>query len=123
MARIPQLPYNPALTRLARELRSKGTLAEVLLWQRVSKKQRLGHDFHRQKPVDGYILDFFCRELLPAVEIDGGSHRLRGRDDETRQRRLEALGIRFLRFKETEVRRNREGVVQAIDNWIAAHRS
>lgn len=58
-----------------------------------------------------------------AIEIDGRSHVLKGGSDENRQRRLEALGIQFLRFKEAEVRRNLEGVVRSIDNWIAAHHS
>ena len=122
MARLRPLPYDPSLTPLARELRNKSTLAEVLLWQHMGKKQRLGCDFHRQKTVGQYILDFFCRELMLAVEIDGGSHKLKGQDDKTRQRRLEALGIRFLRFKEMDVRQNLDGVLQAIDDWIANRR-
>lgn len=115
------LRYNPRLTALARELRKQSTLAEVLLWQCLSKRQRGGHDFHRQKPVDEYIVDFFAPRLMLAVEIDGSSHKLKGAADEARQRNLEELGIRFLRFKEMEVRRDLDAVVQAIDNWIAAH--
>ena len=122
MPRFSSLPYNPRLKSLACELRKQSTLAEVMLWRQLSCGQRRGYDFHRQKPIDEYILDFFYRDLMLAVEIDGGSHRLKGEDDEIRQRSLESLGIRFLRFKETEVRRNLNGVVQAIDNWIAAQR-
>ena len=33
-----------------------------------------GYDFHRQKPIDNYILDFFCYELMLGIEIDGYSH-------------------------------------------------
>jgi very-short-patch-repair endonuclease len=97
-------------------------LAEVLLWQRLSKRQVRGRDFHRQRAVDEYILDFFSPELMLAIEIDGCSHALKGAADENRQRRLEGLGIRLLRFKESEVRRNLDGVVQAIEQWIAAWR-
>ena len=80
-------------------------------------------DFHRQRPVDECIVDFFCPVMMLAVEIDGRSHVLKGESDEKRQLKLEALGIRFLRFTEQEVRRNVDGVVAEIDDWIAAHRS
>lgn len=70
--------YNPRLKALARELRKKSTLAEVLLWQCLRKGQRSGYDFHRQWPIDEYIVDFFAPELLLAIEIDGGSHKFRG---------------------------------------------
>jgi len=53
-----------------------------------------------------------------AIEIDGGSHKLKGPEDEMRQRRLEELGVRFLRFTEAAVRSDVEAVVCAIDNWI-----
>jgi very-short-patch-repair endonuclease len=56
------------------------------------------------------------------VEIDGCSHKLKGPEDETRQRRLESLGIRFLRFHDREVKTNLDGVVQAVDAWIDINR-
>jgi very-short-patch-repair endonuclease len=122
VSKYPQLPYDPRLKALARELRNASTLSEVMLWQQLKKKQRGGCDFHRQKPVDIYILDFFCPELMLAVEIDGKSHRLKGVEDDYRQRRLEALGVRFLRFDDIMVKRNLGGVLQAIDDWIVSHR-
>ena len=117
-----RLPYDPALRKLARELRNHSTLSEVLLWQSLKSAQRHGFDFHRQKPIDQYIVDFFCAELMLAVEIDGDSHKLKGPDDEQRQARLEALGVRFLRFDDRVVKANIDAVVLAIDNWIEAHR-
>jgi very-short-patch-repair endonuclease len=115
------MPYNPRLTELARELRNESTFAEILLWNRLKRGRCKGYDFHRQKPIDEYIVDFFAAELMLAVEIDGESHRLKGAEDEVRQARLEALGVRFLRVKESEVRANLDSVVQAIDNWIGAN--
>lgn len=112
------MPYNPRLAKLARELRTRGTLAEVLLWQQLKGRQRHGYDFHRQKPIDEYIVDFFAVDLMLAVEIDGDSHTLKGEADEIRQRRLEALGVRFLRFTEAKVRADLDVVVRAIDLWI-----
>jgi very-short-patch-repair endonuclease len=31
----------------------------------------MGYDFHRQKPILDYIVDFYCSELKLAIEIDG----------------------------------------------------
>ena len=117
-----KLPYDPALKRLAKALRNQSTLSEVLLWQQLKRGQRSGFDFHRQKPIDRYIVDFFSHELMLVVEIDGKSHNFKGPEDETRQQKLEAMGIRFLRFDDREVKGNLDGVVQAIDTWIEVNR-
>jgi very-short-patch-repair endonuclease len=117
-----KLPYDPALKKLARELRNQSTLSEVLLWQQLKHGQRCGFDFHRQNPVDRYIVDFFSHELMLAIEIDGRSHKLKGPEDEIRQQKLELLGIRFLRFDDHLVKQNVDTVVQAIDAWIDLNR-
>ena len=68
------IPYNPKLKKLARKLRNKSTKSEVLLWNYLKGRQIKGFDFHRQKPIGNYIVDFYCSELLLAIEIDGESH-------------------------------------------------
>jgi very-short-patch-repair endonuclease len=108
------LPYNPKLKQLARNLRNNGTLGEVLLWEHLKNRRMEGHDFHRQKPIGNYILDFFCQELMLAIEIDGCTHDQKCESDKRRQAELERLGIRFLRFQEKEVRGNIEGIVEMI---------
>lgn len=82
-----RLPYNPRLKAVARELRNRSTLAEILLWEHLRNGQRRGYDFHRQKPIDEYIVDFFAADLMLAVEIDGDSHAFKGAEDEARQKR------------------------------------
>jgi len=81
----------------------------------------LGYDFDRQKPINNYIVDFFCNELMLAIEIDGISHDYKVAEDEMRQSKLESLGIRFLRFNDSDVKENIEGVVTSIRNWILEH--
>ena len=95
-----------------------------MLWRRLRKKQMLGYDFDRQKPMDQFIVDFYCKALALAIEVDGSVHdsleaRLRDRE---RQARLEASGIRFLRFSDDAVRRDVHGVCLAIASWIREHR-
>ncbi len=96
------IPYNPALKEIARTLRNNSTLGEILLWKKLRNKQMLGFDFHRQKPIDQFIVDFYCSELQLAIEIDGGSHNSdEAREkDNVRQQHLESLGVCFLRFTE-----------------------
>ncbi len=114
------IPYRKDLLLKAKQLRKKSTLAEVLIWQRLKSKQ-LGFDFNRQKPLLNYIVDFYCLKLGLAIEIDGESHDFKGEYDEVRQEALENLGIKFLRFREKEVRTNLDGVVQKIRNYITKH--
>ena len=64
------IPYNPKLKEYARELRKNSTLAEVLMWKAI-KNQALDVQFHRQVPMLNYIVDFYCHELMLAIEIDG----------------------------------------------------
>jgi len=118
MKRKNILPYNPILKDLARELRNKSTLSEVLLWKHLKGGQIVGHDFDRQKPIDDFIVDFFCNELMLAIEIDGETHNYKISRDRERQKRIEGLGVRFLRFTDEEVKQNIEGEVAVIERWI-----
>lgn len=90
----------------------------------MRNKQLLGYDFHRQKPIDQFIVDFYCGELNLAIEIDGSSHETEdaSEKDRARQKHLDNLGVAFLRFKESEVRTNIRGVLKVIEHWIKTHR-
>jgi very-short-patch-repair endonuclease len=116
-------PYNPALKERARELRNNSTLSEVLLWNELKNGKMKGKDFHRQKPIMDYIVDFFCPELGMAIEIDGGSHDNENacRNDRERQKKIEELEIQFLRFNDVDVKRNMTGVLKVIEQWINDH--
>ena len=120
MNRRPIIPYNPRLKELARQLRNKSTLPEVLLWLQLKGKQMKGYDFHRQKPIDNYIVDFFCHELMLAIEIDGESHSWEkaGANEDIRQSTIEYFGISFLRFDDKDVKQNMGFVLNTIFDWI-----
>jgi very-short-patch-repair endonuclease len=102
----------------AAQLRKAGTPAEVALWRHLKGRQLEGYDFHRQKPLDRFIVDFYCHELMLAIEIDGSSHDEKYPADIERQKRLETFGVQFLRFKEHDVLRNPDGVVQSIRETV-----
>jgi len=64
MKRRKIITYNPKLKEVARKLRNNSTLSEILFWRKLKGKQMQGFDFHRQKPLDNFIVDFFCNELM-----------------------------------------------------------
>jgi very-short-patch-repair endonuclease len=117
------IPYNPRLKQLARNLRNHSTLSEILLWEHLKNKRMEGYDFHRQKPIGNYIVDFFCPDLMLTIEIDGTSHEVKYHKDQKRQQQLEDYGIRFLRVQDIEVKRNIGSVTGYIQEWIKAHKA
>jgi len=115
------VPYKLRLKKYAQDLRRNMTLAEVLLWKRLKGRQVCGCDFDRQRPIGEYIVDFYCKELRLAVEVDGQSHDLKPDEDARRQRELEHFGVRFLRFWDQEVKTDMRSVVETIERWIRDH--
>lgn len=75
----------------------------------------LGCDFDRQRPIYEYIVDFYCKVLALALEVDGRNHDYKKERDEQRQKRLESLGVRFLRFWEYEVKNDMRSVLMRIE--------
>ncbi|MDZ7807810.1 MAG: endonuclease domain-containing protein [Gracilimonas sp.] len=113
------LPYNRNLKYLARELRKNSTLSEVLLWEQI-KGKALGVEFHRQVPILKYIVDFYCHEIMVAIEIDGISHDHpeKFKHDEIRQKRIEKLGVTFVRIGDADVKNKLPDVVRYLDNFV-----
>ena len=112
------IPYNPKLKKLALELRKNMTLSEIILWNELKRKQIKRCDFDRQRPIDNFIVDFYCKDLMLAIEIDGESHYGKEKYDEPRNEKLKYLGIHVLRFDDLEIRQNLDGVVKVIEMWI-----
>jgi very-short-patch-repair endonuclease len=110
------LPYNPDLVPLASQMRRNMTRAECRIWFEYL------HDFkypvYKQRPIDQYIVDFYCPILKLVIEVDGDSHFLSGEDiqaDAIRARILEGYGLTVLRFTNHEVMDNLEGVIMEIE--------
>lgn len=117
MSRNKIIPYNPKLKAYARKLRKESTLAEVLLWMKI-KNRSLGVQFHRQVPLLDYIVDFYCHELMLAIEIDGNSHDYKYKYDIHRQGRLEEKGVVFLRFSNIDIKNQMFMVLLSIEEKI-----
>lgn len=117
------IAYNQNLRQRSRELRQNMTAGEQTLWQHIRKRQILGIQFQRQFPIDQYIVDFYCKAYMLAIEIDGSSHDSPEAQerDRHRQKTLEALGVEFLRFTEYEACRHPEAVAEVIKQWLETH--
>ncbi len=117
------IPYSPKLKELARKLRNDSTLGEVLLWKELNGKQFYGYDFHRQKPLLNYIIDFYCCELNLVIEIDGHyhDHEETYKLDLLREQELEKYDLTIIRFTEREVRKDMVNVLRIIEQHILEH--
>ncbi len=107
------IPYNKNLKSRSRSLRNNSTLAEVILWNSLKRKQT-GLQFLRQKPINNYIVDFYCKKLKLAIELDGSSHDSKLEEDIFRQGQLESFGITFLRFSNDRILNDLDEVIHEI---------
>lgn len=96
------------------------TFSEVKLWNALKSGQLNGYDFDRQRPIGHYIVDFYCKDVQLAIELDGITHeeeKAKWKDDK-RQKELEEAGVHFLRFNALLVVNKVEAVVREIANWL-----
>lgn len=97
----------------AKAMRSDQTAAEKRLWSILRAKRLAGFKFKRQVPVDHYIADFVSFERRVIIEADGSQH-LDSASDQTRDAYLEGEGFRILRFWNSDILKNPDGVAEAI---------
>jgi very-short-patch-repair endonuclease len=94
-------------------MRSEQTPAEHRLWQILRSKRFAGFKFKRQLPIDNYIADFACLARRLIVEVDGGQHAESPRDI-PRDAYLQAQGFQVLRFWNSDIFDNEQGVLTRI---------
>lgn len=100
----------------ARELRQVETETEKIMWESLRGKRLNGLKFRRQHPYEHYILDFFCVEHQLVVELDGSVHDVvdQAAYDEERTKFLNEHGLRVIRFRNEEIKKNLASVLQRI---------
>ena len=109
------LPYNKNSFHKARELRRNATLEENKLWYQYLAKSPVR--FLRQKPIDNYIVDFYCPKKKLVIEIDGSQHYTKEgiEYDRTRTNILNQYKISVIRFTNSQIRNNFIEVCEHID--------
>ncbi|MBP6891746.1 endonuclease domain-containing protein [Candidatus Shapirobacteria bacterium] len=95
--------YLNELKDAARKNRNNPTVAEKKLWNEILKERKTGYLFLRQKPLYRFIADFYCSQLSLVIEVDGSSHDKKKPNDQMRDKYLECIGIKTLRFTNEEV--------------------
>jgi very-short-patch-repair endonuclease len=110
------LSYNSDLKQLSRELRKNMTDAERRLWSKLRMRQLARFQFYRQRIIGNFIVDFFCPLAKLVIEVDGNRHSSGELvwADRKRDEYLKNLGLKVLRFLDTEVLNNIEGVIETI---------
>lgn len=95
------------------------TLGEIALWREI-KGKKLGVRFNRQIPIDRFIVDFYCKDLQLAIEVDGSVHFEEGNQekDRKREKRLRSLGVHLIRFSDLEVKNNLSWVLEELKGEI-----
>ena len=103
-----------------RSLRRNQTNAERKLWLLLRDRQLNGVKFRRQYSIGQYILDFYSPEYKIGIEADGGQHYDdKGiQADDIRTRELSEHGIEILRFSNTDILNNINGVYEVISNVL-----
>ena len=104
------------LKQYRKQLRNNPTKAETMLWKALKKSQLEGRKFRRQHSVFNYILDFYCPQEKLAIELDGNVHdnMVNEAYDFKRDKELEELGIKVLRFKNHLIFEQLDMVLEAI---------
>ncbi len=111
--------YNKQLKPLASALRKTASPGERKLWQyALANSKMLGYRFRRQRAIENYIADFFCKELKLLIEVDGTYHDNQTERDAQRDARMKELGYETLRVKHYMVMTDVNNVAKAIENKV-----
>jgi len=96
------------------------TDAEILLWSKIKGKQLKGMQFYRQKTIGRYIADFYCASAKLVIEVDGGQHYTNDgrKSDAIRDAYMNSLGLQAVRFTDTDVLTNINGVIEHISLFL-----
>ncbi|MEM7550145.1 MAG: endonuclease domain-containing protein [Bacteroidota bacterium] len=111
---------NPNMFGYAKENRKAPTDAEDLLWQNLRGRKLVGLKFRRQHPIGDFIIDFYCHDKKLGIELDGGYHFLteQREADEGLTFELKELGVKIIRFDNSEIERNIKKVLKRIEEEL-----
>ncbi len=102
------------LIEFAKQMRREMTEPEKKLWFELRAKRFRGIKFRRQNVVGRYIADFYTRDTMLIIEVDGETHGFQQDYDRVREEFFNGLGYRVIRFSNSDVMRNLEGVLTMI---------
>ncbi len=115
---------SPEIKMRAQALRKRMTYCEKVLWQELRKNRLHKLYFRRQHPIGRFIVDFYCHELRLVIEVDGSIHDPEEQKEKDRNRtaQLENFGLKVIRFRNEEIRKNERKVVKSIAEAVEERR-
>lgn len=111
--KLNNLPY---LKDTREHLRKNMTGVKLILWKVLKDKKLCGRKFRRQHSIGYYIADFYCPSEKLIIELDGQHHfsPVGMAKDFDRDKHLEMMNIKVLRFEYKEVLNNLTNVLKII---------
>ena len=111
---MPSKRTSPRGYELAKNLRKEPTPAERKLWAYLRGDKLNGVYFRRQYAIGDFVTDFCAIKEKLVIELDGGQHLEQEDYDKERTKYLESQGYKVIRFWNSEVMNDMDGVIQAI---------
>ena len=110
--------YDYNLKTNAKKLRRDMTRQECRLWFDFLQKYPV--KFYKQRPICGYIVDFYCSKAKLIIELDGSQHFTEDglEYDEIRSDILEELGLIVVRYTNLQIDKEFENVCKDIDSRV-----
>lgn len=112
------LSYKPHLKKYSQINRKIPTKSEGLVWNMILKWDRTWYRFLRQKPIEWYIIDFYCPKLKLVIELDGESHENKWNYDQKRDWILKKIWIKTLRYPDNDILKKLDAVSIHINTEI-----
>ncbi|MBQ9519836.1 MAG: endonuclease domain-containing protein [Firmicutes bacterium] len=114
--------YDAKLKENAKTLRRTLTKQERRLWYDFLQKYPV--KIYKQRPIKGYIADFYCSKAKLVIELDGSQHYTDKAMEYDKKRTIvfESLGLKVIRYTNLQVDDHFEEVCTDIDSEINARR-
>jgi very-short-patch-repair endonuclease len=119
------VPYNTKLVQKARELRKSETGTEKVFWKEVlTNKEKIKYKFTRQKPIDNFIVDFYCAKLALVIETDGLIHLKNKKRDKERDYIIEQkYNLKVVRYQNDAILNDMQSIVKDLQKIIKQRES
>ncbi len=111
---MPPPRTTPSGYARGRQLRHELTPAERTLWPYLRGLREQGVHFRRQHAIGPYVADFCAPRHQLIVEVDGSQHIDQHERDDERTGYLKSQGYRVLRFWNSQVMNDMDGVMRTI---------
>ncbi|MFA6218274.1 MAG: DUF559 domain-containing protein [Erythrobacter sp.] len=102
----------------AQAMRKEMPEPEMRMWLELRAARFRGVRFRRQKVIGKFIADFASNQPKLAIELDGDTHGGRESYDAMRTRFLEEQGYTVVRFSNSDVMGNMDGVLERLGEIV-----